>query len=321
MPADDIRNIFDPGKNSILKKGKAQRWLAYDQYNLCAGRIAAFYRADAENGQLGFFESIDDEQVAHKLFKTAIKWLASEGCRDVTGPVNFGEKDRYWGLLTEGFNSKGLYLDNFNPAYYRSFFNSFGFSEADSIFTYKLNRQSTPFQKLNQVADWSEKKFGYATRHFRWEEKEEFATCIHSIYTAAFKEEKRISHLTKKDILHLLNHIGPLLNEKHCWFALQNGHPLGFILFLKEPTIPGKATTEKEILKGFAFATIPCMRGKGVEISLCRTLYQQLEKENKEYEIVISGINATTKNMHSLIKKIGGIKIKVHQTFTYKINL
>jgi hypothetical protein len=111
------------------------------------------------------------------------------------------------------------------------------------------------------------------------------------------------------------------LNEKHCWLALQNNLPLGFILFLQEPAIPGLRTENKRILKGFAFATIPCIRGKGVEISLCRALYQQLEKEDKEYDIIVSGINASTAKMHSLIKKIGGVRIKVHQTFNYKINL
>ena len=120
------------------------------------------------------------------------------------------------------------------------------------------------------------------------------------------------------DIAYLLDQVKPLLNEDHCWLAFRNEVPVGFILFLKEPS---PMRHQPGILKGFAFATIPAMRGKGVEMALCRALHKQLEKEERKYEIMLSGINACTGKMNSLISKIGGEKIKVHQTFNYKIKL
>ena len=318
MLIDDIKKVFDPQQNSLLQKGNVRRWLAFDQYNLCAGRIAAFYLPGADTGQVGFFETIRDEGVAHELFRTAERWLQEHGCTGIEGPVNFGEKDRFWGLMTEGFESKGLYLDNFNPSYYYSYFHSFGFETKDTIYTYRLNQERIPAKKLDDIADWSEKKFGYTITHFKWDEKKRFAAAIHSIYTASFKAEKRIAHLLPDDIVYLLDQVKPLLNEDHCWLAFRAEVPVGFILFLKEPS---PMRHQPGILKGFAFATIPAMRGKGVEMALCRALHKQLEKEERKYEIMLSGINACTARMNSLISKIGGEKIKVHQTFNYKIRL
>src|SRR5688572_28835466 len=84
MLADDVKKVFDIEHNSILQEGAHQRWIAYDQYNFCAGRIAAFCRPGAEYGQIGFFESNEDEPVAHALFSTAAQWLKANGCTTMT---------------------------------------------------------------------------------------------------------------------------------------------------------------------------------------------------------------------------------------------
>jgi len=319
MPVDDVKKIFDPARNSLLQKGKAMRWFAYDQYNFDAGRIAAFYLPGTTAGQIGFFECFTDRSVAHELFRTAITWLKDQGCSNIEGPVNFGEKDRFWGLMTMGFETKGLYLDNFNPPYYKAFFDSFKFVPRDTIYTYRLQRSNIAIGKLSEVADWSEKKIGYELRHFQWKEKEHLAVDLHSVYTASFNESKRISHLSPGDILCLIEQMRPLLNEKYCWIAYKDKVPIAFILFLQEPFFDPTKKKQKIILKGFALAVIPSMRGKGIEAALCRALYQELKMEEKEFEIFLSGINACTTKMNSLIRKIGGEKFKVHQTFTYKI--
>src|SRR6185503_7293512 len=103
MLVDDVKKVFDPLRNSLLQKGKVMRWLAYDEYNLEAGRIAAFCLPGTVTGQIGFFECLNNELVAHELFKTATLWLKAQQCQYVEGPVNFGEKDRFWGLMTDGF--------------------------------------------------------------------------------------------------------------------------------------------------------------------------------------------------------------------------
>jgi hypothetical protein len=42
------------------------------------------------------------------------------------GPINFGERDKFWGLLTEGF-IEPLFGMNYNFPYYKDLFENYGF--------------------------------------------------------------------------------------------------------------------------------------------------------------------------------------------------
>jgi hypothetical protein len=48
------------------------------------------------------------------------------------GPINFGERDTWWGLVTEGFHEP-LYRMNFNAPYYRELFENYGFRVFEQI--------------------------------------------------------------------------------------------------------------------------------------------------------------------------------------------
>ena len=39
---NDIRNVFNPGKNPSFKNGECIRWLLRDGKGKCVGRVAAF---------------------------------------------------------------------------------------------------------------------------------------------------------------------------------------------------------------------------------------------------------------------------------------
>ena len=50
------------------------------------------------------------------LLDVARHWLGQRGMEAMDGPINFGERDKWWGLLTEGFYEP-LY-GMFNLPYY-----------------------------------------------------------------------------------------------------------------------------------------------------------------------------------------------------------
>lgn len=114
----DIQSIFNPKKNKLFKDGDAKRWLLVDSSEQPIGRIAAFYSKKYSEGQkqrtggLGFFECIEDEKAAKTLLQTACDWLESIGMEAVDGPINFGEKEAYWGLLVENFTDMSSFRMN-----------------------------------------------------------------------------------------------------------------------------------------------------------------------------------------------------------------
>ena len=117
----DINEVFDPKKNKAFRHGEAIRWILKDEDGKLIGRIAAFANKKYKNkgddvpvGGIGFFDCINDQNAADMLFDVAKHWLIQRGMQAMDGPVNFGERDRWWGLLVEGF-APPVYCLNYNP--------------------------------------------------------------------------------------------------------------------------------------------------------------------------------------------------------------
>ena len=48
------------------------------------------------------FECVNNQKAANLLFDTAKEWLTEKGYNSMDGPINFGERDKWWGCLVEG---------------------------------------------------------------------------------------------------------------------------------------------------------------------------------------------------------------------------
>ncbi len=120
----DINEVFDPNKNKTFRSGEAIRWILKDDSSTGSegkliGRIAAFTNKKYKNkgddvpvGGIGFFDCINDQDAADMLFDVAKHWLIQKGMEAMDGPINFGERDRWWGLVVKGFEPP-LYCMNY----------------------------------------------------------------------------------------------------------------------------------------------------------------------------------------------------------------
>ena len=105
----DIEEVFDEKKNKAFRFGKAQRWILLDGTGNPAGRIAAFINKKYKNkgddmpvGGIGFFECINNQDAANLLLDKAKDWLKEQGMQAMDGPINFGERDKWWGMIRYG---------------------------------------------------------------------------------------------------------------------------------------------------------------------------------------------------------------------------
>ena len=130
---DDIKKVFNPQKNELFADGEAIRWVARNEEGEVVGRIAAFYNREKAaleeqpTGGCGFFEAIESQELANGLVDAARLWLASRGMEAMDGPINFGQRDAWWGLLVEGYEFQPLYQNAYNPPYYKELFENYGF--------------------------------------------------------------------------------------------------------------------------------------------------------------------------------------------------
>ncbi|HEX8549239.1 MAG TPA: hypothetical protein VF691_19920, partial [Cytophagaceae bacterium] len=139
----DIEEIFDPEKNKYFRHGKAIRWILKDENGRTIGRVAAFINnktaktTEYITGGIGFFECINDQKAANFLFDTSKKWLEENGMEAMDGPINFGERDKWWGLLVDGFIEPNYCMPYHFP-YYQPLFENYGFKVYFEQYTYHM---------------------------------------------------------------------------------------------------------------------------------------------------------------------------------------
>ncbi len=137
----DIEQVFDPKQNKFFRHGECERWLLIDDQQKTIGRVAAFIdkrtatKFEQPTGGMGFFECINNQAAANLLFDQCKNWLTTRGMEAMDGPINFGDRDKWWGLLVEEF-SPASYGTNYNFPYYRNLFEHYGFQLYFKQYTY-----------------------------------------------------------------------------------------------------------------------------------------------------------------------------------------
>ena len=124
------KEILNKEKNPFFKDADMEMYLAEKDGEL-VGRIAAIKndthnRIHEENiGFFGFFESINDQEVADELLSTAENWLKNQGLNAMRGPANPSSNDEF-ALLIEGFDDPPRIMMTYNPAYYMDLLDNYG---------------------------------------------------------------------------------------------------------------------------------------------------------------------------------------------------
>jgi len=149
------------------------------------------------------------------------------------GPINFGENDTFWGLLVEGFTHPS-YGMNYNPPYYRDFFNRYGFSSLYEQITNHLDINKPFPERFTRIAEWVVKKQGYSFKHFQIKEIDRFAADFIEIYNDAWHDFENFVPITRETIIESFNKMKAIMDERLIWFAYINDEPASFVIILPD---------------------------------------------------------------------------------------
>jgi hypothetical protein len=134
----DELDFFSCERNPSFKVADAKLLLARRNGEVAGRLFGAIHRLETQKlgykrGRFGWFESVEDSEVASALFGELEKWFVREGCREMTGPHGFTDLDPE-GMLVEGFEALPTIAGSYNKPYYRSLVEEFGFDkEVDYI--------------------------------------------------------------------------------------------------------------------------------------------------------------------------------------------
>lgn len=314
----DIRGVFNTEKNRLFNGGEAIRWIARDAEGKAVGRIAAFYNREQAaieeqpTGGCGFFESIDSQEVANLLFDKAKEWLISKGMEAMDGPVNFGSRDEWWGLLVEGFESKPLYANPYNPPYYQQLFENYGFKVYFNQHTY--SRELVVNELNERVYNRVKRLEESGEYHFRHITKEDFDTLpeiFRTIYNKAWAHFPGVRPFSKEDTQKMFNTMKLIIDPHLIYLAFHKGEPIGFYIMVPDLNkgigdFNGKLnlfntlrllyrikTKKLDRIFAIIFAVTPEYQGRGIESGIINCFEQTVKagkcKQYKEMELAWMG--------------------------------
>lgn len=236
---DDIISVFSPERNVFFSHGSCIRWILRNDQGETIGRIAAFinthkaFSQTQPTGGIGFFECINDRAAAFLLLDTAKNWLKEKGMKAMDGPINFGENDKYWGLLVEGFKPPSMGM-NYNPPFYQELFEAYGFKKQYDQLTNLLDL-TVPFpERFTKIADWVMKKPEYSFRHFRKKGFNHFAASFREVYNDAWSNFESFTPLEMGTITESFRQMKPIMDEKIIWFAYHKEEPIAFVICMPD---------------------------------------------------------------------------------------
>lgn len=337
---NDVEAVFDPSRNVFFSHGVCNRWLLKDAEGQFIGRIAAFinYEKSGKNpqptGGIGFFECINDQKAARLLFDTAKAWLQEKGMEAMDGPVNFGENDKFWGLLIHGYKPPSLGM-NYNPPYYRELFESYGFQKLYDQLTNFLDATIPLPERFTKISDWVMKKPGYSFRHFDKKQFDKFAADFIEIYNDAWSTFENFSPIELGTVKESFRQMKPIMDEKIIWFAYYNEEPIAAILCLPDVNqllkhVNGKLNLWGK-LKFFWYsktATVDRLRiivmgckkkfqNHGIESALIRCLQEEVLPRNIIKGVELAWVGDFNDKMLALHEATGAIQDKIHRTYRY----
>jgi hypothetical protein len=189
----DINEVFDPAKNKTFRFGEATRWILKNEEGKLIGRIAVFTNKRYKNkgddvpvGGIGFFDCINNQEAADMLFDVSRHWLSKKGKEAMDGPINFGERDRWWGLLVEGFQAP-VYCLNYNPPYYKELFEKYGFKKFYNQICFGLDPKKEVNPKIMLRHEHLATDHDYYARHIKKNKLVKYSEDFEIVYNKAWE--------------------------------------------------------------------------------------------------------------------------------------
>ena len=241
QPLDkDVNDVFDPKKNKAFRFGECNRWILKDEDGSLIGRIAAFVYKKYKNkgdtqkiGGIGFFECIERQEAADMLFDVSKHWLMQRNMEAMDGPINFGERDRWWGLVVEGFKPP-IYLMNYNLPYYQSLFENYGFKTFFNQICFHMRVDTQLNHKFSEQAEKYNSLPGFSVVHIRKKNLRKFADDFCAVYNKAWAIHEGNKQMNNEVAYKMFQQMKPVIDEKLIWFVYKDEIPIAFWVNLPE---------------------------------------------------------------------------------------
>ncbi len=225
---------FDKKKHPFFEHSEADFFIARKGKEL-VGTIVAILnnrhnKVHEENvGFFGFFETVQDYNVAEKLLDTVMDWAKSKKLDYIRGPENYSQNE-VSGLVVDGFDSPPAILMAHNPPYYKDFLEQYGFTKAMDMWAYCMDKDTQIPERLIKVVERIKARSDVTFRNINKKILNKEVEKVKYVYNHAWEKNWGFVPLTDREIDHIADELKPIVDPDIVFFAEKDGEPIGFSL-------------------------------------------------------------------------------------------
>lgn len=334
----DIEKVFDPQQNKAHARGKIVRWILLDEKQGTIGRIAAFIsniKSKEKNAGVGFFECMNNQTATNLLFDTAKNWMIPFEVTHMDGPINFGEKNMFWGLLIENFTDPNSYGMNYNPPYYQNLFETYGFKMYYKQFMYKRDMaipiQDVFVQKHERVMMDKD----YRIDNVKGLSLNEIAHNFREVYNSAWAVHSGFKAMNEKTAQKMMQNLKPIYDPQIMVFVYYKNKPIAFYINIPELNeifqyVNGnlnwlgkliflfhKWKNTPQTMVGIVFGVDKQFQGKGVEGAIIKWSEENIVHKTKYKQTVLAWIGDFNPKMLHVCESLGAHIYRTFYTYRY----
>lgn len=296
----DRMRLIDTEKNPFYTHARLQLFVA-ERNGEIVGRIGAIANETHNKlhqdavGFFGFFDSIDDQDVANTLINAAAAWLREQGMTAMRGPISPSMNDEV-GLLVDGFDRPAMMQMPYNPPYYSELLERAGFGKAKDLLAWNVEHPECMTPKLERVTNLLRERGKASVRPLAMKRFPEEVELIKRIYNAAWEPNWGFVPMTDEEMNVMAYELKQVIDPEFVLFAEKNGETVGFALavpdinqaFKAGSAIPPGArnlptaimnlmTKKKQInqLRIIILGVMPEHQGQGIDALLYREIMER----------------------------------------------
>ncbi|MBN1485183.1 MAG: N-acetyltransferase [Chloroflexia bacterium] len=168
---------------------------------------------DTKIGFFGFFETVNDFEVARSLLDQAKGWAQSRGMRVLRGPGEYSNATHErQGVLVDGFDHPPTVELTHNPPYYGSLLERYGFAKAKDYYAYTIDLTQPLPDRLKRVAERVRQRREIETRPVVLKELQAEVRMVIDIYNEAWAQNWGFLPITEGEADALAETLKPIID-------------------------------------------------------------------------------------------------------------
>jgi GNAT superfamily N-acetyltransferase len=236
----EVAKVLHRGKHPFHSHAEVAYYLARRRGEV-VGRIAASINhrfnefQQTRIGNFGFFECVNDAEVARALLDAAESWSREHGMKTLQGPFNFSTNDEFCspGVLVEGFEHPPVLMMAHTPSYYGGLLEACGFVKAKDLLSYWVEGEAPPERLVRGLARLKQRQ-KVVLRPLNLNELHGEVRRIKEIYHSAWERNWGFVPMTDAELDHMAASLKPVLIPRFCTIAEIEGEPVAFALQLPD---------------------------------------------------------------------------------------